>query len=322
MEVRERLAGPSDIGGALGMWPGAMAALDRLGLGERVRARSEYRSGGALLRSDGTPFLRIGGRGGGRDGAHLVSRSVLLDTLVTALPEGVVRWNTPATADGPGQGIADLQGADVVIGADGINSLVRRTAFPHARAPRPLGSIAYRGTLPGRVEHVIETWGRGRLFGITPMDTATTNWFAALARERVDAHGDADHATVLRREFGGWHAEVARVLASLAPHGIDRRELYDMPAFGPYTRGRYALVGDAAHAMAPNLGRGACEALVDAVALAATLNGEPTLAKALARYDRVRRGPTRRLVAASRGVNRVATANRYVPLRDRVRAYA
>ena len=319
VEVHERLSGPSDIGGALGMWPTAMAALDRLGLGQEIRARTEHRAGGVLLRPDGTTLLKVAARGG----LHLVSRTALLDTLVTSLPEGVVRWNTPVTADEPGQSITEIgQGADVIIGADGINSLVRRIAFPHARPPRPLGSIAYRGTLPGRVEHATEIWGRGRLFGVTPMDTATTNWFAALAQERVDAHGNADHATVLRKEFAGWHGKVGQVLENLDPHGIDRRKLYDLPAFGPYTRGRHVLIGDAAHAMAPNLGRGACEALVDAVALATALNEEPTLARALARYDRGRRGPTRRLVAASRVVNRITTVNRYVPLRDRLSSCA
>src|SRR5699024_12222897 len=97
---------------------------------------------------------------------------------------GVVRWNTAVTADEPGQSITEIgRGADVIIGADGINSLVRRTAFPHARLPRPLGAIAYRGTLPGRVEHATETGGRGGLSGVTPVETATTNWSAALARE-------------------------------------------------------------------------------------------------------------------------------------------
>src|SRR5699024_11719583 len=73
------------------------------------------------------------------------------------------------------------------------------------------------------------------------------------------AHGNADHATVLRKEFAGWHGKVGQVLENLDPHGIDRRKLYDLPAFGPYTRGRHVLIGDAAHAMAPNqIGRASC----------------------------------------------------------------
>ena len=92
VQVRERLSGPPDIGGALGVWPGAMAALDRLGLGEAARARAEYRATLRLRRPDGRVLLGAEGRGG-----HLVSRSALLDLLVRALPDGTVRWNNPVT---------------------------------------------------------------------------------------------------------------------------------------------------------------------------------------------------------------------------------
>lgn len=310
VDVRERLGGPPDIGGALGVWPGALGAFDRLGLGERVRERAEYRSNAALLRPDGRKLLGSGGR----VGAHLVSRSALLGMLAEGLPEGLVRWNTPVTAADllPGGSGDPGERFHVVIGADGIHSLVRRTVFPHASPPRALGSIAYRGTLPGRVERVTEAWGGRGLFGITPLDARTTNWYAAvderlLTEAERAARDVGTHATVLRREFGDWGGEVRRVLAGLEAHGVDRRALLDLPSFGPYVRWRHALIGDAAHAMAPNLGRGACESVVDAAALADALNEEPTVARALARYDRARRGPTRRIVAASRALNRIST---------------
>lgn len=317
VDVRESLDGPPDIGGALGVWPGALDAFDRLGLGERVRRRAEYRSDAALLRPGGRKLLGSGGR----VGAHLVSRSALLGILVEGLPDGLVCWNTPVTADDlvPGGRF------HVVIGADGIHSLVRRTVFPHASPPRALGSVAYRGTLPGRVERVTETWGGRRLFGVTPLDARNTNWYAAvderlLTETERAARDVGTHAKVLRREFGDWGGEVTRVLSGLEAHGADRRTLLDLPSFGPYVRWRHALIGDAAHAMAPNLGRGACESVVDAAALADALNEEPTVARALVRYDRARRGPTRRIVAASRVLNRISTTG--LTRRPRPRAVA
>ncbi|MFD6949997.1 hypothetical protein A6A08_08465 [Nocardiopsis sp. TSRI0078] len=309
VEVRERRGSPPDIGGALSLWRGGMAALDRLGLGERVRERAERPLRGVIADPSGRALVSAGPQ---RTDVHLVSRSSLLAVLVEGLPDGLVLWNTPVTE-------ADVRGAggfDAVVGADGIHSIVRRTAFPRARAPRPLGTVAYRGTVPGPAGMASETWGRGMLFGVTPMDARTTNWFASLRTELLRGREGRDHADLLRELYGGWHPVVARVLDALPGTGVDRRELYDLPALGSYVHGRHVLIGDAAHAMAPNLGRGACESLVDAAVLADALGAGPTVGGALARYDRRRHGPTRRVVRASRAVNRVSTGVRLDGPRD------
>ncbi|WP_150242908.1 FAD-dependent monooxygenase [Nocardiopsis quinghaiensis] len=310
VEVRERRGSPPDIGGALGLWHGSMAALDRLGLGERIRERAERPSRGVLADPSGRALVSVGRRG---TNACLISRSSLLAVLLDGLPDGLVRWRTPVTE-------ADVRGAgafDAVVGADGIHSLVRRTAFPWAAVPRPLGTVAYRGTAPGPVGVASETWGRGRLFGVTPMDARTTNWFASLRTELLRGREDRDHVDLLRELYGGWHPVVTRVLDALPGTGVDRRELHDLPALASYVHGRHVLIGDAAHAMAPNLGRGACESLVDAAALADALGAEPAVGGALARYDRRRHGPTRRIVDASRALNRVSTAVRLHGPRNR-----
>jgi 2-polyprenyl-6-methoxyphenol hydroxylase-like FAD-dependent oxidoreductase len=80
--------------------------------------------------------------------------------------------------------------------------------------------------------------------------------------------------------------------------------------------GNTALLGDAAHAMAPNLGRGACEALVDAVTLGRLLTSGNDIHSALLRYDRARRPATRRLVRGSRAMSSLAMTGRLRPLRD------
>lgn len=306
VEVRERSAGPPRTGGALGMWPPAMAALDHLGLGDQVRTRAEERSVMRLARSDGTVMARAT-----VEPTHFVSRSALLDVLVDGVPAHLQRWGDPVTQ-------ADLQGHgyDVVVGADGIHSLVRGAAFPGAPGPRPLGTVAFRGSVPGAMESVTETWGSGMLFGITPLDARSTNWFAAVRAELLHGHEGLGHTGTVRDLFADWHPGVRHVLDLLPDNGVDRRRLYDLPPRGSYTHGKHVLIGDAAHAMAPNLGRGACEALRDAVALASALTEQPTLERALTRYDRVRRRPCGRVVRASRMVNGVATTRRYARVRD------
>ncbi|HWM17195.1 MAG TPA: FAD-dependent oxidoreductase, partial [Microbacterium sp.] len=82
VEIRERSARPPTTGTALGMWPEAMRALDSIGFGDRIRARSIHQAGGAILRADGRMITRLTPN----LSAHLVTRPVLLETLAGALP--------------------------------------------------------------------------------------------------------------------------------------------------------------------------------------------------------------------------------------------
>jgi 2-polyprenyl-6-methoxyphenol hydroxylase-like FAD-dependent oxidoreductase len=72
-------------------------------------------------------------------------------------------------------------------------------------------------------------------------------------------------------------------------------DLYELPPLAAYTSGRVALVGDAAHAMTPNLGQGAGQALEDAVVLAKTVDGP----SGLDAYDRLRRPRTQKIALRS-----------------------
>lgn len=324
VQVRERAAGLPATGTALGMWPSALRALDalgprhpRLGIGDTVRARGSAQVAGGFLRADGS---RIGDvdvaamRRRTGDTVHLVSRPTLLRTLAEALDDGVVRY---------GEEVPDVREAaadhDVVVAADGLNSRARRLLFGPGYATRYTGVTSWRGTVDGETRDTTETWGNAARFGITPHEGGRTNWFACVrAPERaVAAGGDL---AALHTRFGGWHAEVRRVLAELERadgSGILRHDLYDLARPLPsYVRGRIALIGDAAHAMTPDLGRGACEALIDGLALARELVTRARVEDALAAYDAARRRPTQRLARVARLVNRAVHTPGAAPVRD------
>ncbi|WP_432548182.1 FAD-dependent monooxygenase [Kineococcus sp. SYSU DK004] len=313
VEVHERAAGPPATGSTLGMWPHAVAALHRLGLDDLLSARAVLAARGELLRTDGRVLASLAPRGDVR----FVDRPDLLAALADGLPAGVVRWSSPLAADALDDA---LERADVLVGADGLRSVVR-PRVAHAR-PRPPHQVAVRGAARGGVDRLAETWGRGRIFGTTARADGDTNVYAAFAAALASPAEREDPLGLLRRLYAGWHEGVTATVERLRPETLDVRELHDLPPLPAYARGRAALVGDAAHAMAPNLGRGACEALVDAVALADRLLAAPDVASALAAYDAERRGPTRRVVRASRALSRISGSTRGAPARDAAAALA
>lgn len=161
----------------------------------------------------------------------------LLTALHSALPAGTVHWNTSVGSPD------DIPEAELVVGADGIHSTVR-SAFLGVAGERPLHTTAYRGVVAGTVGSVSETWGEGRLFGITPSSDGTINWFACLRSDLTPAVPH-DAPSVLRDYFSAWHPAVAALVARLEDEMIDRRSLFDVSFSGPHVSTRVALVGDA-----------------------------------------------------------------------------
>jgi 2-polyprenyl-6-methoxyphenol hydroxylase-like FAD-dependent oxidoreductase len=147
-------------------------------------------------------------------------------------------------------------------------------------------------------------------------------WYATVnVAEGTSSHRSA-HDDVLRL-FGDWHDPIPALLRNTPAEAVLCNDLYDLPLpLDSFAHGRVALLGDAAHAMTPNMGQGACAAIEDAAALVRHLGEQAEIAGALTAYDAERRRPTAKLIRRSRQIgslgqldNSIAVAVRDVVLR-------
>lgn len=314
VHVCERDAEPSRAGTGLGIWPQAVRALDRLGLGERFREKAGRQAPGSLYRPDGTRLATIDtGRIERRTGEPvvLIPRADLLGLLYSSLPAGTVEFSAEITD------FASLApGYDVVVGADGIFSRVRAGLSGPRYGLRHAGAFAWRGVVDLELASGGETWDPGGKFGFAPLPGGRTNWYAT-RRVPEEFTPSGDDVTELATQFGTWHDPIPRVLERAAGTEILRHALYYLaPPLPSYVRGNVALLGDAAHAMVPDLGQGACQALVDGLVLGECLTASPDPREALSRYDRLRRRPSQRVAALGLRMSSISYARRFTRLRD------
>ena len=293
-------------GTSLGMWPDAQAALATLGVLESLRRVGIPIDHFPMWSEAGRRFADMSAEG------MVLSRHELLSALDAAVPDSVRRV-TERVDD------VDRLRATIVVGADGVHSAVRRGRWGSRSDAGVTPVLAVRGVVPDELpEHALgEYWGRGQLFGLGPHNEGT-NWYTAFRSGLGPRHVDvAEALEVARARHVHAAAQIRRVLASATPETTLAQRIWTTPRHSSYVRADAALVGDAAHAMTPNLGRGACEALIDAVTLGDLL-GRMSPEAALAAYDRARRRRTQRLRVASAALMRVAIAERMQPVRDRL----
>jgi 2-polyprenyl-6-methoxyphenol hydroxylase-like FAD-dependent oxidoreductase len=310
------------VGAGIALAPNAVRALDWLGVGSALRERSVATGAAGLRTASGRWLLRTTvDQLTARHGlpAFVLHRADLLQMLLDAAGGADLRTGHRVTGITNRKNQAEVSyvaeerpgaaRADLVVAADGVHSVSRRALFPHHPGPAYVGYVTWRGLAPAEaapagLPGLTESWGRGQRFGVAPLADGRVYWFAT---RTASEDTDVDDLDKVAAWFAGWHEPIPDVLAATPDGALLRHPIYHLASPLPaYRCERVALLGDAAHAMTPDLGQGACQALEDAVVLTACAAAD--VPAALADYDRARRERTQELVRASARIARLANS--------------
>ena len=310
----------SEIGAGIQISPNGMKVLQAIGLGD-VIATVAFRPTASTMRigaSGDTIFERpMGSRMEQKYGAPYlhIHRADLVEVLAQAVQERMpdaARMDisvTGYTQDDDAVHVQTSDGAitgDILIGADGIKSVIRRTMLG-PQNPRFTDNVAWRAVVPveklgrhipepkatvwtGKDKHAVTYLLRGgelaNFVGVVERD----DW----REESWTATGTREHALA---DFAGWHPVVTTLIEQADAHY--RWALFDRKPLGQWTEGRVALLGDAAHPMLPFMAQGAAQAIEDAYVLARALSENSDAASALNKYANKRKLRTARVQAAA-----------------------
>jgi 2-polyprenyl-6-methoxyphenol hydroxylase-like FAD-dependent oxidoreductase len=289
------------VGHGLTLWPNSTRLLATVGALEPVEEvgavieQMEFRDvrnrpivshpAGAVARDIGAPTLGL-------------RRSELHRALFDAAGDDAVEFGAECSsveADGNSATARFADGrverADVVVAADGARSTIR--ALLHGDAPAPTGNVEMHGTVPTPPDVpdgvYRQVWGPGAKFGFYPVRAATCWYCTVKASDSrfVEQEGRKD---AIRARLETYPPPTLSLVDAESEHPVTRAVITTLDLAKPWVHGRIALLGDAAHAMAPHLGQGAGQAIEDAFVLADCLRTTADAEAALRAYEERRRG--------------------------------
>ena len=309
VHVYEAAAVVQPVGKGIWLPTNAMLMLDRLGLS------------GAVM-GGGVPLERIEIRDT-KDGVLLrlnlhevkmkygqttvsIHRAVLHTVLLEHVQPGTFHLGKRCTGLAPANDGVTVQfhdgtqvAGDVLVGTDGIHSVIRRALFPDATL-RYGGQTCYRGVatlaLPASLARTCwEVWGGESRFGFSALGPRQVYWFAPVTAPASSARRGSLSAELAER-YAGFPTPIPAIIERTPMEEIIRTDLYDLSPLKRWWQGRVILLGDAAHAMTPDLGQGGAQAIEDAMVLADNLSNCRVISEAFRQYERVRRPRVRRIV--------------------------
>ncbi|MEY9875474.1 FAD-dependent urate hydroxylase [Streptacidiphilus sp. MAP12-33] len=321
--IFEAYDGPADeVGGGMGLAPNGFQAFDAIGVGDAIRAVSTPMNGIVLQSWNGRRLAEFGTLPG-IDPTRFVIRAELFRTLREAAEARgittVYGKRIVGASEGPAGVTARFEDgttatADVLIGADGLRSTVRRLVDPGSPDPRFAGTAGF-GAMVGACDvpptdgMMIMAFGKRCFFAWQVMADGTGIWFVnlpvpqPLSVNQQREKGGAYWLAHLRQICEGDATPAAQMFAATDPKTmLFAGSTHTMPRDVVWSRGRMVLTGDAAHAPSSSSGQGASLAAESSVELARCLRDLP-LPQALARYEELRRPRVERIIKVTARTN-------------------
>jgi salicylate hydroxylase/6-hydroxynicotinate 3-monooxygenase len=323
VQVYEQARAFAPVGAGIQLTANAIKAIRPFGLEAPLRAGS-FVADAAYNRDhlgNVTNILEMGARLESRYGAPdlMLHRRLLHGALAGLVPAERIRLGkrlARVEKEGSGVELAFADGErvkpDLVIGADGIHSLVREALFGSQR-PSYTGRVAYRATYPTALLKGLEIDPRAKWWGA---DRHIVHYYTTASRDEIyfiavtpepdftdESWSTAGDRDMLLAAFKEFHPHVQAILGA-APE-LRKWALVEREPMPSWSEGAVVLLGDACHPMAPSMAQGAASAMEDAVVLARCLAGvgRDGAGKAFRRYEASRKARTSRLQLTNRQNN-------------------
>lgn len=284
VELYDRVRALRPAGAGISLWSNGVKILNRLGLSQAIASiggpmeQMAYYDGKTGQRLTGFSLSPLVKRVG--QAPYPVARTDLQAMLLDAVGTTQVQLNkqciaieqTPEAATAI---FADGHRAtgDLVVGADGTHSMIRTHVVGQPAERHYVGYVNWNGLVP--VSEALappNSWdiyvADGQRASVMPVGGDRFYFFLDVPLPKGTPNNPATYRQELLDHFAGWAAPVHALIQQLNPDTTNRVEIHDIEPLQTLVKERVALIGDAAHSTAPDLGQGGCQAMEDAWVLA------------------------------------------------------
>lgn len=305
------------VGAAISLWSNGVKCLNYLGLTEQVAklggqmndlAYIDGLNGEVMTQFSLAPLIEeVGQR------PYPVSRAELQNMLMDAFGrQDIQLGKRMVSIEDKGQHVeigfqdGSTVSAALLIGADGTHSMTRQYVLGKQVERRYAGYVNWNGLVEISEDLApAQQWttfvGEGKRASLMPVAEHRFYFFFDVPLPAGLENQRSEYKILLKQYFSGWCSQVQCLIDSIDEEKTNRVEIHDIEPFNQFYKGRVVILGDAAHSTTPDIGRGGCQAMEDAVYLARALQINTLgLEDALKRYQNKRNERANELLLRAR----------------------